>query len=840
LGYTFSGSNDDAVYKLTFTFPHSVTSLGLVFSGSGLQAPSDESWGIDNIVVSATNAVYSNDFQGAVGPAWSNLTTDVTPSGKRFLGQFGNTAVILTLGSLPPHSEVTISFDLYVIHSWDGNDTSSGTDREGNTGPLGPDIWDLSIPGGPTLLHTTFSNQSGSSKRQAYPDPYPPGDNAGFTAADENNTLGYNDYYGDSVYRLSFTFSHSASSLALSFSASGLQKALSDESWGIDNVLAGIVAGATPTFTATPTQTRTSTPTITAAPTSPPTPSPTRTATLTPAAPLPLVIGGPLTNPANGHSYYLLSGATWTASEGAAAALGGHLVTINDAAEEDFVYSTFASYGGVNRVLWIGLTDVDSPGHFHWVSGERFTYTHWSFGEPNSPSEHYGQIFPPDDSSRHGLWNNAFDNAANPLDPTNGVVEILSVPTATVSPSAPATRTASPTPARIKVVYYALGDSVASGHGLIGGTGQIDGSCQRSLQAYPFRVAKKLGALPQYRVLFDDPTDLVREDPNSPFFDPNFAPEHDLACTGAQSCTSGTSSGSAADFACRGPDAKTPPLVDLPTEVRRLSNRIAHLPADEVVLVSLTIGADDFHFVDELISKGTNLCASGDLFFGWAAQTAFGLEAKLNSVIRTLLSRPNVYVVLTDYPNPLNPQSAYFDLLPSIARTERTCDTALLTCASCGLGSPLCAVCAAALAPCSALSIKFPVNRNCADISQGTLLARTSRVFKLLEIAIQNAYSTAHANPTLAPRIAMATVSSDFRGHESAQPYCGDAPPRLSETYVQSATLIPRDLDLRTLTAEQPQLLKLRYSGNDCFHPNEEGAEQYADRVFESAKQILP
>ena len=37
-------------------------------------------------------------------------------------------------------------------------------------------------------------------------------------------------------------------------------------------------------------------------------------------------------NPANGHLYSLLDTATWTASEAEAIALGGHLVTINDAA----------------------------------------------------------------------------------------------------------------------------------------------------------------------------------------------------------------------------------------------------------------------------------------------------------------------------------------------------------------------------------------------------------------------------------------------------------------------------------------------------------------------------
>jgi hypothetical protein len=51
-------------------------------------------------------------------------------------------------------------------------------------------------------------------------------------------------------------------------------------------------------------------------------------------------ISNAIFNPANGHSYYLLSFDTWSNSEAEAVTLGGHLVTINDAAEQSFVYNT--------------------------------------------------------------------------------------------------------------------------------------------------------------------------------------------------------------------------------------------------------------------------------------------------------------------------------------------------------------------------------------------------------------------------------------------------------------------------------------------------------------------
>jgi len=60
----------------------------------------------------------------------------------------------------------------------------------------------------------------------------------------------------------------------------------------------------------------------------------------------PVVISGPIVNPGNGHTYYLLSPDTWTASQAAAVSLGGNLVTINDAAEQTWVFGTFAGFGG--------------------------------------------------------------------------------------------------------------------------------------------------------------------------------------------------------------------------------------------------------------------------------------------------------------------------------------------------------------------------------------------------------------------------------------------------------------------------------------------------------------
>ena len=178
-----------------------------------------------------SSVVYLNDFEGVVGDEWSHPSTDTTPAGnRRFLGEFNPETVVLTLADLPQHIEITVSFDLLILRSWDGN------------GGNPPDIWDLSIPNGPTLIRTTFSNHNLGSVHgyspQAFPNEYPGDDNPSYTGAAEMHSMGYthptSDEPMDSVYALSSTFSHSANFISLRFSAS-LNSAVQNESWGLYN-----------------------------------------------------------------------------------------------------------------------------------------------------------------------------------------------------------------------------------------------------------------------------------------------------------------------------------------------------------------------------------------------------------------------------------------------------------------------------------------------------------------------------------------------------------------------------------------------------------------------------
>jgi hypothetical protein len=142
-----------------------------------------------------------------------------------------------------------------------------------------------------------------------------------------------------------------------------------------------------------------------------------------------------IVNPNNHHSYLLLDKATWKDSEAEAIALGGHLATIRNQAEEDWIFQTFGGYGGEQHLLWIGLSDTASKFHFGWSSGESSSFTCWAPGEPNNAGhgEDFVAIYYPNHDQRN-KWNDWEDRTEDPIGlPMNGVVEIIPAAPATTS-----------------------------------------------------------------------------------------------------------------------------------------------------------------------------------------------------------------------------------------------------------------------------------------------------------------------------------------------------------------------------------------------------------------------
>lgn len=168
------------------------------------------------------------NFNSPPGGEWSSTSRSYTPTGNNpFLGQFCNDEVDLTYSDLQLHDQVTLSFDLYILRSWDGN---------GDNG-AGPDMWDCYIDGEGRLMLTTFSNVG---QEQSFPGWWH-SDNGNQAGAVAVNTLGY-DYFGDAIYHMVYTFSHTSPTLVIRFRGGSaipggsVMEGVENESWGLDNV----------------------------------------------------------------------------------------------------------------------------------------------------------------------------------------------------------------------------------------------------------------------------------------------------------------------------------------------------------------------------------------------------------------------------------------------------------------------------------------------------------------------------------------------------------------------------------------------------------------------------
>jgi subtilisin-like proprotein convertase family protein len=153
-----------------------------------------------------------------------------------------------------------------------------------------------------------------------------------------------------------------------------------------------------------------------------------------------VIVAGPFLYRGTDHYYYLLGQTNWATSEMWATNMGGHLVTIDNANEQNWVYDTFGNYGGTNRNLWIGLNDVATAGNYVWSSGETPGYYDWVTGQPDNScngNERYTLMLGATNTDS-SLWvladqyggyctNNGYTLTAT--NDTYGVVELDTIPT---------------------------------------------------------------------------------------------------------------------------------------------------------------------------------------------------------------------------------------------------------------------------------------------------------------------------------------------------------------------------------------------------------------------------
>ena len=165
----------------------------------------------------------------------------------RFVGRLDNYQLELEATSLAAGGQYSLSFDLYIIGSWDG------LGKQAQQGRFGADIWALSYQCGsdPTLhllYETSFSNQK--TVQQSYPLEYgEPGGNKPGAESEAQNDLGYTPEevhvpqftaFTNTTYRMIFAGTNPCSGGAtMSFVMTvpnALQPGNRDEAWGIDNV----------------------------------------------------------------------------------------------------------------------------------------------------------------------------------------------------------------------------------------------------------------------------------------------------------------------------------------------------------------------------------------------------------------------------------------------------------------------------------------------------------------------------------------------------------------------------------------------------------------------------
>jgi hypothetical protein len=128
-------------------------------------------------------------------------------------------------------------------------------------------------------------------------------------------------------------------------------------------------------------------------------------------------------NPNNGHPYALLGASDFAAAEAVAQDMGGHLVSITDLSENDWIRTQFGAVSGVSNDFWLGYNDVLSEGNFVWSNGEVTNYENWNTGEPNnSGNEDYVQM------TSTGRWNDTTGSVMG-----HGIVEI-SEPSLQITP----------------------------------------------------------------------------------------------------------------------------------------------------------------------------------------------------------------------------------------------------------------------------------------------------------------------------------------------------------------------------------------------------------------------
>ena len=158
-------------------------------------------------------------------------------------------------------------------------------------------------------------------------------------------------------------------------------------------------------------------------------------------------------SPVNGHLYATTPPMSWPQAEALAASEGGHLATVRNAQESNWLNQAFGT-----QTTWIGLSDRAQEGTWQWTSGEPAAFFNWNPGtDPNGGAGENAVAQFPLYGGRWGDWNES-----------NIAVGIIELPGGSSAPlSATSLTTTTPPPA---LTNHALSPLPSSGAILFGGT----------------------------------------------------------------------------------------------------------------------------------------------------------------------------------------------------------------------------------------------------------------------------------------------------------------------------------------------------------------------------------
>jgi lysophospholipase L1-like esterase len=183
--------------------------------------------------------------------------------------------------------------------------------------------------------------------------------------------------------------------------------------------------------------------------------------------------------------------------------------------------------------------------------------------------------------------------------------------------------------------YFALGDSIASGHGL-GSDGE---PCQRSYdRSYPARIKKWLDQ--KYTVNFKL-----------------------LACTGATAAKPLPANNSGK------------PITPEKFFINQAQQALESIQSDRLTLITISIGANDLQWTDPSIIE--HLGWSLDSFLAWTDGLKAGIGGTVNEWVSNFTdNHPNVTVIVIGAYNPLNSRSILLQNVLVTAITDRigTCN----------------------------------------------------------------------------------------------------------------------------------------------------------------------